>query len=119
MFEMARSHKNGAPERIALKFMTTQLSQPLRHPHQALTLLPSLQALEQHELALPCLLFVASHRPCAFVVSQLLYVLAPMAAILGVRAWQAWAALLSEPGGVAWLEQRLADTALAANDADA
>ncbi len=71
----------------------------------------SIQTLAQRELTLPCLLFVVSHRPCAFVVGQLLYVLAPLAAILGQPVWQDWAALLSQPNGAAWLEQRLADAA--------
>ncbi len=97
--------------------MHTQLPQTLTSPTQAATIQPSLQALAQRELALPCLLFVASHRPCAFVVSQLLYVLAPLAAILGLPAWQAWAALLSEPVGVAWLEQTLIEITLARDPA--
>ena len=71
----------------------------------------SIRALAQRELTRPCLLFVVSHRPCAFVVGQLLYLIAPLAAILGQSAWQEWAALLSQPQGAAWLEQRLAEAA--------
>ena len=67
----------------------------------------SIQMLARRELTRPCLLFVASHRPCAFVIGQLLYLLVPLAAILGQTAWQDWAALLSQPDGVAWLEERL------------
>ena len=67
----------------------------------------AIQTLAQRELTLPCLLFVVSHRPCAFVAGQLLYLLAPLAAIVGQSAWQDWAALFSQPDGVAWLEERL------------
>ena len=68
----------------------------------------SIQTLAQRELTLPCLLFVVSHRPCAFVAGQLLYLLAPLAAIVGQSTWQDWAALLSQPDGVVWLEKQLA-----------
>jgi hypothetical protein len=110
--------KFGAPQRVVLKSMRTQLFQPFMDSAQASTIQQSLQALEQRQLALPCLLFITSHRPFAFVVSQLLYVLAPLAAIVGLRAWQDWATLLSEPAGVAWLEQTLADPAFDQYDAD-
>ncbi|CAN5784341.1 hypothetical protein BH10CHL1_BH10CHL1_22820 [soil metagenome] len=89
--------------------MPTQTAQPVADPVQASTIHQSLQALEARALILPCLLFVASHRPCAFVVGQLLYVIAPLAALLGSQTWQDWAGLLSEPAGVTWLEKTLGD----------
>ena len=93
----------------SVESMHTQASQPFTVPAQAAPIHQALQALEQRELVLPCLLFVASHRPCAFVVSQLLYVVGPLAAILGLQTWQDWALVLSEPDGAAWLEQTLTD----------
>lgn len=67
----------------------------------------TVQTLAESDLALPCLLFVVSHRPCAFMASQLLYLIAPLAAMLSVSACQEWAALLSQPEGVRQLEQAL------------
>ncbi len=87
--------------------MRIPTSQPFTGPVQAATIQQSLQVLEQRELILPCLLFMASHRPCAFVVSQLLYMIAPLAAILGLQTCQDWAVVLSEKDGAAWLEQTL------------
>lgn len=69
------------------------------------------QTLAEYNLALPCLLFVMSHRPCAFMTGQLLYVIAPLAALLGFSGCQAWAALLSQPEGVQQLEQALTKVA--------
>ncbi|MFN8488543.1 MAG: hypothetical protein U0350_13165 [Caldilineaceae bacterium] len=69
------------------------------------------QTMAEYNLALPCLLFVVSHRPCAFLTGQLLYVVAPLAALLGFSACQEWAALLSQPEGVLWLEQALTNVA--------
>ncbi len=71
------------------------------------------QTLAESNLALPCLLFVVSHRPCAFMTGQLLYMLAPLAALLGFSACQAWAALLSQPDGAQQLAQALAKVAQA------
>lgn len=65
------------------------------------------RVLARHRMALPALLMVVGHRPLAFIGGQLLYVLAPLAAILGISACGHWAELLSEPGGTARLEQLL------------
>ncbi len=41
----------------------------------------------EHELALPVLCFLASHRPLAFFASQCTYLLEPVLAILGLTTW--------------------------------
>ncbi len=69
------------------------------------------QILADYKLALPCLLFVVSHRPCAFLTGQLLYVIAPLTTLLGFSVCQDWAALLSQPEGVQRLEQALTKVA--------
>jgi len=75
-------------------------------------IISALHALNRRGLALPALCLVASHRPLAFVASQLLYGVAPVAALLGQPACNAWAALLSDPAGVAQLEQCLTTATL-------
>ncbi len=67
--------------------------------------------LARYDLAAPALLFVASHRPLAFVTGQMLYGLAPMGALLGFGGLSEWAALLSEPSGAAALMEALHDAA--------
>ena len=64
----------------------------------------TIHALAQRQLALPGLLFLAGHRPLAFVMGQAMYVLAPLAMTLGIADWLAWAALLSHPDGPTRLE---------------
>ncbi|NJN80865.1 MAG: hypothetical protein HC802_00255 [Caldilineaceae bacterium] len=59
----------------------------------------TVQAVARRALALPALLFLTGHRPLAFVVGQLLYVLDPCASLLGWRGGAEWAALLSDPAG--------------------
>lgn len=66
-----------------------------------------LQAIRQHEMSAPVLLFVASHRPLAFVLGQMLHVANPMADLLGWSGCNDWANILSEPDGLSTLEQAL------------
>ncbi len=65
----------------------------------------TIQTLTQRQMALPSLLFLAAHRPLAFVVGQTMCTLAPFAIPLGATEWQAWANLLSHPDGPTRLEQ--------------
>jgi hypothetical protein len=69
---------------------------------------PLAAALERRGLAAPALLFVAGHRPLAFVAGQLLAVAAPLAAVLGQTRVMDWAHLLSTPEGVDGLQAALA-----------
>ncbi|MCY4081343.1 MAG: hypothetical protein OXF54_13960 [Caldilineaceae bacterium] len=57
---------------------------------------------------MPAVLFVAGHRPLAFVFGQALLILQPLAALLGSDGLASWAHLLSHPGGPAALSDRLA-----------
>lgn len=66
-----------------------------------------LQTIAQRNMALPVLCLVASHRPLAFVTGQLLYLVAPLAALLGQPICSEWAALLSHPQGIKLIEERL------------
>ena len=52
-------------------------------------------AARRRQLLAPLLLYVSSHAPLAFVAGQALYVVAPLAALLGWRAPQGWAGQLS------------------------
>ncbi len=65
------------------------------------------QAITKREMVLPSLVFLASHRPLAFVVGQMLYVASPMAGLLGWSGCNGWADILSDPEGPAMLEQAL------------
>ena len=67
--------------------------------------------LARRELLTPALLLLAGHRPLAFVAGQLLYGLAPVAALFGLAGCQDWARLLSHPHGAAQLQQALEDAA--------
>lgn len=106
----------GSQSRVEI--MPIQVAQPFADRTQAATIERSLAALEQRELILPCVLFVASHRPFAFVVGQLLYMVGPLAVILGWQVWQDWAAVLSEADGAAWLEQALTERVYAHDDSN-
>lgn len=74
----------------------------------------SLSAISQRRMVLPAVLFVAGHRPLAFVFGQALLILQPMAALLGSDGLASWAHLLSHPGGPDALTNRL--TALLEKD---
>ena len=65
--------------------------------------------LVQRELLTPALLLLTSHRPLAFVASQLLYLLAPLAALAGQPRLQPWAELFSDPDRLAEFERLLAE----------
>lgn len=60
--------------------------------------------LAHHELVLPVLCFLAGHRPLAFVVSQCLYLTAPLALLLGQQQWLSWAELLASTQGMRLIE---------------
>ncbi len=66
-----------------------------------------LQTIAQREMVLPVLCFVVGHRPLAFVTGQLLYLVAPLAALLGQPICSEWAALLSHPQGATLVEEHL------------
>ncbi|MCY3992025.1 MAG: hypothetical protein OXI52_03430 [Caldilineaceae bacterium] len=68
----------------------------------------TLSAIGQRRMVLPAVLFVAGHRPLAFVFGQILLILQPMAALLGSDGLASWAHLLSIPGGPDALSDRLA-----------
>ena len=59
-------------------------------------------------MVMPALLFVAGHRPLAFVLGQTLLVLQPLAALLGAEGLRLWGELLSQPDGLGTLTERLA-----------
>lgn len=71
------------------------------------TIRQSIAALASRQLLAPALLYLAGHRPLAFLVGQGLFLAEPVAALLGVGAASDWAALLSDPGGPAELEAAL------------
>jgi hypothetical protein len=82
-----------------------------RQPHEEVAWLDGFDQLSrQRALALPLLCFIAGHRPLAFLAGQLLYVVEPLAGLLGQQGWRSWAALLSEPGGPDLLMQVLAQS---------
>lgn len=74
----------------------------------------TLSAIGQRRMVLPAVLFVAGHRPLAFVFGQVLLILQPLAALLGSDGLASWADLLSHPSGPDALSDRLA--ALLEND---
>jgi hypothetical protein len=54
-------------------------------------------AIHRRQMSTTLLLLLASHRPLTFFTGQLLYALAPLAALVGLERIDAWAALLSAP----------------------
>jgi hypothetical protein len=68
---------------------------------------PLLRAAVERQLTTPLLLFMAGHRPLAFFAGQALYLVAPLAALLGWRDAGSWADLLSAPDAMAALEAAL------------
>ena len=54
-------------------------------------------ALETREMQIPGLLFFASHRPLAFLVAQILYLVEPIAGLIGWQECAKWATILGEP----------------------
>lgn len=69
----------------------------------------TLAALRHRRMVLPAALFLAGHRPMAFIIGQMLLVLQPLAALLGGTEIGAWGRLLSHPAGPAALGDRLAE----------
>ena len=53
-------------------------------------------AITERRMMTPFLLFLASHKPLAFAMEQLLYMVEPLAGLLNVSACSELAALLSE-----------------------
>jgi hypothetical protein len=80
---------------------------PTAHTATTVDLELTARALADRELLTPALLLLAGHKPLAFVAGQVLYGLAPIAALLGAQSLQAWAALLSAPDGPAQLQRAL------------
>jgi len=72
---------------------------------------PLVAVLSQRGLLTPALLFAAGHRPLAFAAGQLLALVAPMAAVLGLPHMMEWAHALSTPDGVDRLQAALASKA--------
>jgi hypothetical protein len=66
-----------------------------------------LRHVDQREMALPLLCFVAGHRPLSFLAGQILYLLEPLAGLLGQTGVRVWAALLSDPAGPGLFTQTL------------
>jgi hypothetical protein len=63
--------------------------------------------IDQRDLTLPLLCFIAGHRPLAFLAGQMLYLVEPLAGLLGQGSVRAWAALFSDPAGSGLLTQAL------------
>lgn len=72
---------------------------------------PLLAAIHRRGLAMPLLLFLVGHRPLAFFTGQMLYVAAPLGALLGWENLDGWATLLSAPDATRRLESALAGLA--------
>ncbi len=65
------------------------------------------ELLARREMVLPILLLISGHRPLAFVVGQLLYLLEPLGAWVFPEDWSSLALLLSHPHGLERLEDLL------------
>ncbi len=68
----------------------------------------ALEAVRQRQMVLPALLFVAGHRPLAFLLGQALLIMQPLAALLGLDRLGPWGQLLSQPDVPSNLTARLA-----------
>lgn len=71
------------------------------------SILNTIHLAQKRELRQPILLFLAGHRPLAFIAGQLLHLTSPLGAILGIPSIAEWATLFSDPKGPALLEQEL------------
>jgi hypothetical protein len=69
--------------------------------------------LRQRGLTAPALLWLAGHRPLAFVAGQTLHGLAPLGLLLGWEGVTHWATLLSAPDAAQRLTAALAQPAAA------
>lgn len=65
--------------------------------------------LKERQLLQSALLFLAAHRPLAFVAGQGLHLLAPLSELAGMRGVSQWGEVLCDPTMVATLEQKLRD----------
>lgn len=74
---------------------------------RALNLDTLLAVAAERELTTPLLLFLIGHRPLAFFAGQMLYAVAPLAALLGLPQTGAWAEWLSAPNAVQVVEAEL------------
>jgi hypothetical protein len=95
-----------------LKNMNRDTLNPSMVPTMSVDTLPesvasSVNTLARYELAVPALLFLAGHRPLAFVAGQMLHALTPLGGLLGIDAMDDWAYLLSDPDGAAVLMEAL------------
>lgn len=68
----------------------------------------ALEAVRQRQMVLPVLLFVAGHRPLAFLLGQALLIMQPLAALLGLDRLGPWGQMLSRPDVPSNLTARLA-----------
>lgn len=59
----------------------------------------TIDGLARRQLTAPALLYLAGHRPLAFVAGQMLHIAAPIGGMLGFDALDSWATLLSDPQG--------------------
>ena len=66
-----------------------------------------LSNLKRWHLSHTVLLFLAGHRPLAFIIGQGLHLFAPLAELVGFATAERFAHLLSQPEGITWLEQAL------------
>jgi hypothetical protein len=70
-------------------------------------ILRMLQGLARRELSTAVLLFVAGHRPLAWLGAQALHLATPWADLLGLPGWADWATLLERPDGLLLIEDYL------------
>lgn len=99
--QMPKSESNGTMRPILAYYeRTTMNSNPLSP-----TIRRSVHGLAQRELGVPLLLFLAAHRPLAFLLGQAMHLLTPLASLLGTHVWIEWATLLSHPSGPVHLER--------------
>lgn len=68
----------------------------------------TLEAIRQRQMVVPALLFLAGHRPLAFLLGQTLLIMQPLATLLGLSQLGTWSELLSQPDGPSNLTARLA-----------
>jgi hypothetical protein len=61
--------------------------------------------LAERGLLTPALCFLASHRPLAFLTGQVLYLVEPLATLMGRPGLNTWAELISDPQGLDQLER--------------
>jgi hypothetical protein len=71
------------------------------------------QRIHQYRLETPAVLFLEMHKPLAFIGSQAFLVASPVfAPFIGMNRVEAFAELISEPGNVERLIQRIEELAM-------